>query len=563
MPSGRTLAQRLVIWGIVMTWAVGGAVSIQGYRLIDRTVRREAEARLQDALRVARRLIQAELDHLPNGGEGIEIVTASESAHSPSLAALLHAAEVRGVGRGFVLLDRGLCLAAVRHDPATGALTLAIRPLRGENRLPDQIRDLVFGPRVDDGPPRATLTIFERDVRIATNVVTAFGERAVGTRASPEVAAQVLGQGISWNDRARVLDRWTIASYVPIRAVNGEVIGMLYAGLDEAPYTAEGRRNLALFLASIASLTLFVSVMVWWLARRVAQPLGVLTSAATALGAGAAKPIHVNRSDPREIRLLSETFNHMAEQISARTAELQASRERVQKALDDYLEVLGFVAHELKSPLAGARTQLTTIEDGYVGDVSEEMKRPLAALRRALDYGLEVAQSFNQLSRAEGEEFKARIIEIEDFATEIAQLAASDHETAAALRGMSISLEGEAKHVWGDPDLLRVVMNNLVGNAVKYGREGGIIRITLQHTANGHRIEVYNEGVGVAPEKFGGLFEKFYRVQDPATKAARGTGVGLYLVRRFIELQGGTVGVEGEYGAWITFWFHLPEPSHR
>lgn len=55
------------------------------------------------------------------------------------------------------------------------------------------------------------------------------------------------------------------------------------------------------------------------------------------------------------------------------------------------------------------------------------------------------------------------------------------------------------------------------------------------------------------------LFQKFYRVHDPATKTAKGTGVGLYLVRRFVELQGGVVGVEGEYKSWIAFWFQIPD----
>jgi signal transduction histidine kinase len=60
-------------------------------------------------------------------------------------------------------------------------------------------------------------------------------------------------------------------------------------------------------------------------------------------------------------------------------------------------------------------------------------------------------------------------------------------------------------------------------------------------------------------ESAGVLSQKFYRVHDPATKTAKGPGVGLYLVRRFVELQGGVVGVEGEYKSWIAFWFKIPD----
>lgn len=559
MRKGRTLSHRLVLWGIVMTWAVGGIVGIEGYRLINRTAHREAEARIQDALRVAHRAFKIELDRMPVSGEGVEFASASESARSPSLAALLRSTREHGSANGFVLLDRGLCMASGKLDRSTGTATVAIRPLRGEHRLPDQIRDIVFGPGRDSGPALATFTIFERDVRIATNEVTALGERAVGTRASAEVAACVLGQGLPWNDRARVLDRRTIASYEPIRSVDGEVVGMVYAGLDKAPYRAEGRRNIVQFLSSIAVLTLLVSALVWWFARRVARPLGGLTAAATALGAGAPKSITVDPSDPREIQILSETFNQMAGQIQIRTTELEVSREKAQKALNDYLEVLAFVAHELRSPLAGARMQLTTIDEGYVGEVSAAMKRPLAALRRALDYGLEVARSFNQLVRGESERFRAQPVEIKDFGGEVVRLAMEDFESAAATRGMTLMFDAGAERLRGDPDLLRVVMDNLIGNAIKYGREGSTVQVSMRRTADGLRVEVRNEGVGVAPDKIGRLFQKFYRVHDPATESAKGTGVGLYLVRRFVELHGGVVGVESEYGSWIAFWFQIPD----
>ena len=71
-------------------------------------------------------------------------------------------------------------------------------------------------------------------------------------------------------------------------------------------------------------------------------------------------------------------------------------------------------------------------------------------------------------------------------------------------------------------------------------------------------MEVRNQGVGVPADALPNLFRKFYRVQDPATSGTKGTGVGLYLVRRFVELHGGQVAVEGEYGQWIAFSFTVP-----
>ncbi len=85
--KGQTLSQRLILWGIMVTWIIGGVVGMQGYRLIARTAHREAEARVQDAIRVAFRIIQTELDRLPMNEKRIVIAPGSEAASSPSLAA--------------------------------------------------------------------------------------------------------------------------------------------------------------------------------------------------------------------------------------------------------------------------------------------------------------------------------------------------------------------------------------------------------------------------------------------------------------------------------------------
>jgi len=561
VPKPRTLRRRLLVWGVVLTWVVGGVVAIEGCRAITLTVHGEAEARVRDAVRVAHRMVDQELDRLTPETVGAVVVPAAELSRTAALHPLLAAATPTVEARGFVVLpELGLCLAKATSRQGEGS-EVVVLPLRGENGLADQIRTVVFGDEADT--VRATLTLFEGDIRIATNVVMPDGKRAVGTRASPEVARRVLDEGRSWNDRALVLDRWTITHYEPLRAPGGEVVGMLYAGLDEAPYVAAGRRNAAFFLASIAALTLLVSGLVWWLGRQVARPLSALTRAAAALGAGGHQPIEVAESDPAEIRVLGETFNRMADQIQSRTAELEASRVAAQRALDDYLEVLGFVAHELKSPLAGAGMQLELIADGYAGEVPDQLAPRLEALRRAVGYGHEVAVSFNQLSRAEGKGFQARPREVADFTADIMRPALAEVEAAAAARGMTVTLQGDGGRAWVDPDLMRVAVDNLVGNAVKYGRDRGEVRVTVQQGGTRLRVEVWNQGVGVPPEALPHLFRKFYRVQDPVTSGTKGTGVGLYLVRRFIELHGGEVAVEGEYGSWIAFSFTIPNASPR
>ncbi|MBK6404759.1 MAG: ATP-binding protein [Holophagales bacterium] len=95
---------------------------------------------------------------------------------------------------------------------------------------------------------------------------------------------------------------------------------------------------------------------------------------------------------------------------------------------------------------------------------------------------------------------------------------------------------------------------------MKYGEEGTDVQVTPPPDRAGLRVEVTNHGIGIPVDRFPELFGKFHRLQDPRLRSRKGTGVGLYLVKRIVELHGGTVGVEGNTGQWIRFWFEPAAP---
>jgi two-component system, NtrC family, sensor kinase len=288
------------------------------------------------------------------------------------------------------------------------------------------------------------------------------------------------------------------------------------------------------------------------------RPLANLTAAAVSLGKGKGVKVSSPPADPAEIKTLADSFNTMTDMITRHTAELTASREKAQKALDDYLEVLGFVAHELKSPIASSLTQLMVVENGYAGKVPKKMSSVLSNIHRSLQYGNEMALSFNQLSRAETEGFAAQKQMLADFAEEIVRPAIADVATEAGNRHMTFRLDADRIAVSADSELMRVVMDNLIGNAAKYGQEGTEIQVTCRMTNGSLYVEVTNQGVGVPRDRFNELFTKFRRIHDAKLSSLKGTGVGLYLVKKIVELHGGRVGVDGEYEKWIRFWFEIP-----
>jgi two-component system phosphate regulon sensor histidine kinase PhoR len=116
---------------------------------------------------------------------------------------------------------------------------------------------------------------------------------------------------------------------------------------------------------------------------------------------------------------------------------------------------------------------------------------------------------------------------------------------------------GDAAAV-GDRGRIEQVLVNLLDNAVKYSPDGGEVVVTTVEAASTVRVEVADQGMGIAPGEHHAVFEKFYR-GDPQHRAVpSGTGLGLYVCRELVRRMGGTIGVRSEPGRGSTFWFDLP-----
>jgi signal transduction histidine kinase len=113
--------------------------------------------------------------------------------------------------------------------------------------------------------------------------------------------------------------------------------------------------------------------------------------------------------------------------------------------------------------------------------------------------------------------------------------------------------------VYGDPRLLEIVYRNLFGNALKYGNPGGRVAYGVVDLGEKLMFNVWNEGPGIEPEEREKVFEKFYRIPNEITRSKRGTGLGLYNIKRIIEAHGGSLWCESEVGRWTNFLFTLPK----
>lgn len=242
-----------------------------------------------------------------------------------------------------------------------------------------------------------------------------------------------------------------------------------------------------------------------------------------------------------------------------RIAELEALNERLRATNHNYMEMLGFVAHELKSPLLSAVISLYTVKDGYLGEITPAQKRSLESVARSLEDLQDMVRNYLDLSRLEKGELtadktyfplNARVIQpvLEELKEEV------QRRQMVVENGIS-----DGKVVYADAGLLKIVYSNLLSNAIKYGRQGGRIRMGLEEDERALTLSLYNDSAGIAPDQMPLLFRKFSRLHNPEYADQRGTGLGLYICREILEKHGGTIWVDSQLGEWVQFRFTLPK----
>lgn len=109
-----------------------------------------------------------------------------------------------------------------------------------------------------------------------------------------------------------------------------------------------------------------------------------------------------------------------------------------------------------------------------------------------------------------------------------------------------------------DPNLMRVVFYNLLGNAIKYGYPGGQIRVFGEKQEREIAIHVWNEGLGIEAEAIPYLFQKFHRIRVEGKSQREGSGLGLFITQEIVARHGGTIRVESKRGEWADFVVRLP-----
>jgi signal transduction histidine kinase len=251
----------------------------------------------------------------------------------------------------------------------------------------------------------------------------------------------------------------------------------------------------------------------------------------------------------------------LAEDIAARAAlavanaRLYREAQRANKTKSDFLAVL---SHDLRTPLTAIIGYVDLMELGVPDVLPDATRQRLKRIHTSATHLLYLLNELLVFARLDAgrDEVRARDVDLRDVAREAAAVA----EPLAHERhlGFHLDLPESAVTLRTDPDKVRQVLLNLVGNAVKYTQQGDV-SVELREAGNRRAvIRVRDTGVGIAQHHLPNIFEPFWQVDATRRTADGGTGLGLSVVRRLVRLLGGEICVDSVLGTGSTFTVTLP-----
>ena len=212
------------------------------------------------------------------------------------------------------------------------------------------------------------------------------------------------------------------------------------------------------------------------------------------------------------------------------------------------------VSHELKTPLQGIIGSAELIENGMVKP--DDLPRFVGHIHAEAARLVTLIDDIIRLSQLdEGDAMPTEPVDL----LAVSQEAAENLQDAAAVRQVTVSVQGEPTVIPGVRRLLYEIVYNLCDNAIKYNRDGGRVDVTVAADADGSSVTVADTGIGIAPEHQGRVFERFYRVDKSHSKASGGTGLGLSIVKHAVQYHHGRIELESTPGTGTTIRVVFPK----
>jgi signal transduction histidine kinase len=251
-------------------------------------------------------------------------------------------------------------------------------------------------------------------------------------------------------------------------------------------------------------------------------------------------------------RLYAEEIHRAA--ALARALEQQRELDRLKN------EFLQNISHELRTPLALIMGYAELLNSGELGELDADQQGPVAVITRRVRILSKMVNDLIAILTVEAHELSKEPVDL----VGMIHAMVSDFRAAAAEAELLLTAEiaAEVPQVSGDPDQLRRVLDNLLGNAMKFTPAGGSIKIRLWQNGDASKqdvvLEVTDTGIGIPPNQLDRIFDRFYQVDGSSKRRYGGVGLGLALVKEIVEAHKGRVVVESVVNEGSTFRVTLP-----
>lgn len=248
----------------------------------------------------------------------------------------------------------------------------------------------------------------------------------------------------------------------------------------------------------------------------------------------------------------------LEKRVEERTEELQKANIALEKANRLKSEFLATMSHELRTPLNAIIGFAEVLRDEITGALNTEQKEYVGDIHSSGQHLLSMINSILDLSKIEAGKFE---LQYEEFSVENAinevlnTIMGSSHKKGISIR---THVHEDIPSLMADKVKFKQIMFNLLSNAVKFTPENGRITINARLSNQHVQIAVSDTGIGIKSDDMNKLFEAFRQVDGSYARRYEGTGLGLILTKRLVELHGGKIWAKSEYGKGSTFTFTLP-----
>jgi signal transduction histidine kinase len=223
-------------------------------------------------------------------------------------------------------------------------------------------------------------------------------------------------------------------------------------------------------------------------------------------------------------------------------------------------EFISLASHQLRTPATAIKQLLGMLLEGFYGKVPEELMPIIEKAYINNERQLNIVNSLLKVAQLDSGKVVIRKEQID--ITEMLESVANEYKDSAAVRHQSLRYRPNPSgplYLDVDRENLRMTVCNLMDNALKYTPEGGSITLGVKQGKDGVVIYISDTGVGIGEDDISKLFEKFVRIPNELSQKVGGSGLGLYWVRKIVDLHGGKTEVKSRLGSGTTFSIILPE----